>query len=256
MAEFPPIKGYVERAVRLALGNPIMAVCEKEKQIIEDAEINGLMDYYRLCPYIVRKFYSVQGVQNSTFSISFQEVIDQLPDNIRPYAHYLGILRDDITVGLSYQGLYSFDNYLLGTTLVNPLSSFSASGTIYSRTDFPLKQLAYGTINDLVSGEPVYNIDRVNKTVNFILPVTIGQLSVDHAVGFTCWDIVEMAHADLVAKYVCKHVLESIITSRTNVKLNADYSIDVSALQSQLEDIKKYLQENQTRYRRVPLIWG
>lgn len=256
MANFPPVRGYIERAVRLALGNPILSVCEKEKQIIEDAEINGLMDYYRLCPYILRKFYSVQGVKNSSFSISFKEVIDGLPDNIRPYAHYLGITRDDITVGLSYQGLYSFDNYLLGTTLVNPLSSFSASGTIYSRTDFPLKQLAYGTINDLVSGEPVYNIDRVNETVNFILPVTIGQLAVDHAIGFTCFDIVEMSHVDIVAKFVCKHVLESIITSRTSVKLQADYSIDVSALQSQLNEINKYLDENAHRYRRVPLIWG
>lgn len=256
MADFPPIKGYVERSIRLALGNPIMSVCEKEKQIIEDAEVNGLMDYYRLCPYLVRKFYSIQGVQNSSFSISFQEVIDSLPDNIRPYAHYLGITRDDVTVGLSYQGLYSFDNYLLGTTLVNPLSSFSASGTIYSRVDFPLKQLAYGTINDLVSGEPVYSINRVTKTVDFILPVQIGQLTVDHAIGFTCWDIVEMAHADFVAKFVCRHVLESIITSRTSVKLQADYSIDVSALQAKLDRINKYIEDNSHKYRRVPLIWG
>ena len=256
MADFPPTREYVERSIRLALGNPILAVCEKEQLIKEDAMANGLMDYYRICPYLVQKFYSIYGVKNSSFSVSFQEVIDSLPDNVRPYAHYLGITRHDVSVGLSYQGLYTFDNYLLGTNLVNPISSYSASGSLYSKTDFPLKQLAYNTINDLVTGETIYTIDRVNKTVNFILPVTIGQLVVDHAIGFTCWDVVEMSHCDFLSKLVCKRLLESIITSRTSAKLSMDYSLDTTAVQNQLSNLEKYISENVHKYRRVPLVWG
>ena len=144
----------------------------------------------------------------------------------------------------------------MGTNLVNPISSYSASGSLYSKTDFPLKQLAYNTINDLVTGETIYTIDRVNKTVNFILPVTIGQLVVDHAIGFTCWDVVEMSHCDFLSKLVCKRLLESIITSRTSAKLSMDYSLDTTALQNQLSNLEKYISENVHKYRRVPLVWG
>ena len=51
----PSMLDFVERTIRLALGNPIMLLCEKEKEIKEDAEYVGLMDYYSAyVSYIVR----------------------------------------------------------------------------------------------------------------------------------------------------------------------------------------------------------
>ena len=32
----PPIKDYVERTIRLSLGNPVMLLCEKEAQIKDE----------------------------------------------------------------------------------------------------------------------------------------------------------------------------------------------------------------------------
>lgn len=257
MAEcVPPIKDYVERTIRLSLGNPVMLLCEKEAQIKEDAEYVGLTDYYRLCPFVQRTFHNMSGMEGTSLSVTFKEVIDQLPEHVRKYAYYVGMLRVDVSIGMSYQGLYSFDNYLLGTPLVNPLAAYSGSGNLFSRTDFPLKQLAYTTTTDLTTGEPYYFINRANECVDFILPVTIGQLNVEHAIGFHCFDMVSPDHADLLSKFICKRLLESVITSRTSVKLKADFDIDVGALESQLGKIESFLKEEAPKYQKQNLIWG
>lgn len=257
MAEsVPPMLDFVERSIRLSLGNPIMLLCEKEKQIKEDAQYLGLMDYYRLCPFIQRTFHNLSGMNGTNLHIPFKEVISHLPERVQPHAYYVGVLRDDVTIGMSYQGLYSFDNYLLGTPLVNPLAAYSGSGNLFSRTDFPLKQLAYGTTTDLTTGEPSYIVNRIDECIDMILPVTIGQLYVEHAIGFKCWDMVEPSHGDLVSKMVCKRLLESVITSRTSVKLKFDYEIDVSALEKQLEKIDTFLKEESSKYQKNNIIWG
>ena len=89
-----------------------------------------------------------------------------------------------------------------------------------------------------------------------VLPVTIGQLYVEHALGFKCWDMVSPDHADLVSKFVCKRLLESVITSRTSVKLKSDYDIDVSALEKQLDKVDTFLKEEAPKYMRTNVIWG
>lgn len=257
MAEsVPPILDFVERTIRLSLGNPVMLLCEKEKQIKEDAEYVGLADYYRLCPYIQRTYHNLSGLEGTNLSIPFKQPIGMLPERVQKYAYYIGVLRDDVSIGMSYQGLYSFDNYLLGTPLVNPLAAYSGSGNLFSRTDFPLKQIAYGSTTDLTTGEPSYFINRAEECVDMILPVTIGQLYVEHALGFHCWDMVSPDHADLVSKFVSKRLLESVITSRTSVKLKSDYDIDVSALEKQLDKVDTFLKEEAPKYMKTNVIWG
>lgn len=252
----PSMLDFVERTIRLALGNPIMLLCEKEKEIKEDAEYIGLMDYYRLCPFIQRTFHTLSGMDGLNLSIPFSQPIGMLPKRIQQYAYYIGVVRADVSIGMSYQGLYSFDNYLLGTPLVNPLAAYSGSGNLFSRTDFPLKQLAYTTTTDLTTGEPSYIINRTEECVDVIGPVTIGQLMMEHGLGFHCWDMIEPSHVDLVSKFVCKRLLESVITSRTSVKLKSDFDIDVSALERQLDKIDNYLKDEAPKYQKQNLIWG
>ena len=252
----PPVLDYVERTIRLTLGNPIMLLCEKEKEIKEDAEKVGLMDYYRLCPFIQRTFHDLSGVEGLSISIPFSQPIGMLPKRVQDKAYYIGVLRQDVSIGMSYQGLYSFDNYLLGTPLINPLAAYSGSGNLFSRTDFPLKQLAYTSTTDLTTGEPTFIINRTEECIDVISPVTIGQLMIEHALGFYCWDMVEPSHFDLLSKFVCKRLLESVITSRTSVKLKSDFDIDVSALEKQLEKIETFMKEEAPKYQKQNLIWG
>lgn len=252
----PSMLDFIERTIRLSLGNPIMLLCEKEKEIKEDAMHVGLMDYYRACPFIQRTFHNLSGMEGLNISIPFAQPIGMLDEKVQPHAYYIGVVRADVSVGMSYQGLYSFDNYLLGTPLINPLAAYSGSGNLFSRTDFPLKQLAYTTTTDLTTGEPSFIINRTTETVDVIGPVTIGQLMIEHGLGFYCWDKIEPSHVDLVSKFICKRLLESVITARTTIKLKSDFDIDVSSLEKQLEKIETYLKEETSKYQRNNVLWG
>ena len=241
---FPSVRDIVRKHVNLELGAPILEVAEKEESIISDAMDLGLMDYWRVCPYIYRTSYPLNGAMGTTTEIPFDQIYNAIPNNKENVhgAYLLGIARSDIAVGAFNLGLYSFDQYLLGFNL-------------RQRTLDPLKQTLSATINDLVTGEVRHTVDRASKSVKFIFPVTIGQCIVDYGIGFYNWDMVDMAHMDLLCKIIAERVLQSIIVSRAAANLSGDYTITTDKLEARHNQLVEQLKDLKFRYMKQPLIW-
>lgn len=243
MDNFPGIKDLVERTLDLELGAPILEVAEKEQGLKKSSMDLALLDYWRCCPYILRVSYPLMGATATTVEDTFDNIIKKLPAEAQDGAYLLGVARTDVAVGAFNLGLYSFDQYLLGFNL-------------RQRTLDPLKQVLAASINDLVTGEVRSQVDRVNKKVKFIMPVTIGQCVVDYGIGFYKWDNVDMAHVGLLAKMAAEKFLQSVIVSRGSANLSGDYTITTDKLESRHAKLEEELKDLKWRYMKQPLIWG
>ena len=109
-----------------------------------------------------------------------------------------------------------------------------------------MKTLAYETYEHLSTGNAQYEIDRMHSTINITCPFGIGQLIIDHHVGFTTPALVDPTKVDMLCKFVSYRFIEAVIQSRSGIKLEADFEIATDALKErfnrlheQVEDIKK-----------------
>lgn len=243
MADLSKMNDYLAHALDLELGRPILDVADKEKVTIQYAIELGEQDYWRCCPYIHRVSYPLSGAVATSLRVSFDDIVKGLSKEVVDEAYFLGIVRTDVAIGAFNQGLYSFDQYLLGFN-------------VRQRTLDPLKQVLAATINDQVTGQVRYNINRVEKVIDYVLPVTIGQLIVDYGIGFhNRLDYIPQSHLEILTKFCAIRLLNSIIISRSAVTTTADYTISTAELKARLDNLEKEIEVLKANYFKLPMIF-
>ncbi len=239
MAKFSPIRDIIEDAITLDLANPGYTISVKE-QSLKDAAIRlGTMDYYRCWPMKIR-MSQVYTTSQTTGTITFDEIFSkgfpQIPEEQLPYAHFLGVLRVNKPSWNQRSNPNYFDRRLIGVQLDA------------GQMDI-LKMTLAETYEDLSTGQPQYEINRTNSTINVMFPFGLGQLIWDFAVGFTTPEYCEMAKVDFLCTFISYRLIESIIQARSGVKLDADFEISTAALEKRLD----YLQEKVDQIKKLSI---
>lgn len=229
MAKFSPINEIIEDAITLDLANPGYTISVKE-QSLKDAAIRlGTMDYYRCWPMKVRMtqtYSSTQTTSTITFDEIFAKGIPTIPEEQLPYAHFLGVMRVNRPSWNQRSNPNFFDRRLIGVQLDA------------GQMDI-LKSTLAETYEDLSTGQPQYEINRTNSTINVMLPFGLGQLIWDFAIGFSVPDYVEMSKVDFLCTFISYRLIESIIQARSGIKLDADFEISTAALEKRLDYLRE-----------------
>lgn len=228
MAKFSPINDVIEDAITLDLANPGYAISVKEQSLKNAAIRLGTMDYYRCWPMKVR-MTTVYSATQTTGTITFDEVfakgIPAIPEEQLPYAYFLGVMRVNRPSWNQRSNPNMFDRRLIGVQLDA------------GQMDI-LKSTLAETYEDLSTGQPQYEINRTNSTINVMHPFGLGQLIWDFGIGFTTPEYCEMAKVDFLCTFISYRFIESIIQARSGVKLDADFEISTEALEKRLEYLR------------------
>lgn len=231
---FSPIWLVIEDALNLDISNPGYNITSVEQGLRNSAIRLGTMDYYRYWPFRVRTVHRY-GMGKENLEIPFESIMQKVDDKWKPYAHYLGVLRMNKPSWNQLSNPMNFDRFLLGV---------STNSTYQNDI---LKTLTYETYEHLSTGAPQYEVDMMNARVKVTVPFGIGQIIIDHAIGFVTPELVEMTKVDWLCKFISYRFIESIINARSAVKLDSDFDISTEALKERLaklheevNNIKKY----------------
>lgn len=246
MGNFSPIRSIIDRAINLDLANPNLSISTKEALLKEDAITLGCLDYYRSFPMRItmQTAYNSGTTGMTTFNwaglvaptmvdgnmvIPFDDVFSRgtpkVPTEQMDHAHFLGVMRVERPAWNTYSNPSMWNKQLLGIQVDN--TQFDIMKTILSNT-----------LDDLSTGQPRYNINRMQNRIEVQLPWGFGQLSWDFAIGFDSPEYVEMTKVDFLCKFISLRFIESIIQARDGVKLDADFEISTEALQKRLEKLR------------------
>lgn len=244
--KFSPIHEVIQDALNLDLANPGYNISIKEESLKNSAIRLGCMDYYRAFPLkvVLASKYSMSG---GHLVIPFKRFFDmgnpKIPEEQQKYAHFLGIIRHNVPSWNQMSNPNNFDRQLLGVQ-VNP-----------SQYD-PLKSIAYETYEDWSHGQVSYQINRVNSTVDAIMPFGLGQIIWTAGIGFSSPEYVEMTKVDYLCKFISCRFIESIIQARTGVKLSADMEISTEALNKRLDWLREQVKDIQIKSKSHILQWS
>lgn len=247
MVDFTPIKDIIDRALALDVGNPNGAVSEQERLLRENAISLGTLDYYRTFPMrlTMSTTYNANnttttfdwagipplrkenGVVYITFDDFFLYATPKIPEEMKKYAYFLGILRMERPYWSSWSNPGAWERQMFG---------YQVSGT--QNFDI-MKTILNNTYDDLSTGQPRYMINRMQNRIDILQPWGFGQLSLEGAIGFTSPEFVEMSRVDNLCKFISLRFVESIIQARDGVVFDADFQINTDALQRRLETLKE-----------------
>lgn len=223
---FAPIWTFIEDAINLDISNPSYMISVKEQGLKHSAIRLGTTDYYRYWPFRVRTVHRY-GMSAENLNIPFEMIMAKIDDVWKPHAHYLGIMRINRPSWNQLSNPNNFDRYLLGVSL-NGNNNYDI-----------MKTLTYETYEHLSTGSPQYEVDMMHSTVKVTVPFGIGQLIIDHAIGFNTPEMVEMTKVDWLCKFISYRFIESIINARSAVQLDADFTISTDALKERLGRLKE-----------------
>lgn len=223
---FPPIYRIIADALNLDISNPGYKISVQEQGLRNAAIRLGTLDYYRYWPFRVRTVHRY-GMSAANLSIPFEEVMAKLDEEWRSHAHYLGIMRINKPSWNQLSNPYNFDRYLLGVS-VNGTNNYDI-----------MKTIAYETYEHLSTGAPQYEVDMMHSQIKVTVPFGVGQLIIDHAIGFESPDLVEMTKVDWLCKFISYRFIESVINARSSVVLKADFDISTDALKERLAKLKE-----------------
>ena len=247
MANFPKIRPLLEQALSLDLGNPNGTISNLERNIREQAITLGTLDYYRCFP-MKSVYITTYNSSTSGENVVWPGTAPMKDDN----GMYIDF-KDLLTRGQPAIPQEQLENaYVLGllsvtrpafSNLQNPsVWSTQMFGFIYgsSSTNVDItSQLVQNSYDELSTGQAEYWIDRTKNRIHLISPFGLGQISIISALGFTTPEYVDMSKFDWLCKFVSYRFIESIITARESLQLEADFTISTDALQRRLEKLKE-----------------
>lgn len=247
MANFPKIRPLLEQALSLDLGNPNGTISNLERNIREQAITLGTLDYYRCFP-MKSVYITTYNSSTSGENVVWPGTAPMKDDN----GMYIDIntMLTDSRPGIPSEQIG--DAYVLGllsvqrppfSNLQNPsVWSTQMFGFVYgsSATNVDITaQLVNNSYDELSTGQCEYWIDRTRNRIQIISPFGLGQISIIAAIGFTSPEYVDMSKFDWLCKFVSYRFIESVITARESLQLEADFTISTDALQRRLEKLKE-----------------
>lgn len=223
---FAPIWTFIEDALNLDIGNPGFMISAQEQGLKKSAIRLGTTDYYRYWPFRVRTVHRY-GMHAENLTIPFEMVMSKLDEEWKSHAHYLGIMRINKPSWNQLSNPANFDRYLLGVSLDG------------SNNYDIMKTIAYETYEHLSTGAPQYEVDMMHSLIKVTVPFGVGQLIVDHAIGFDTPEMVEMTKVDWLCKFISCRFIEAVIQARSGVVLDSDFTISTEALKERLNKLRE-----------------
>jgi hypothetical protein len=110
-----------------------------------------------------------------------------------------------------------------------------------------------------ITGEIEVHYAHVNKLVTFLTPNCYGEFSVFYGFAFSeasGLDYIPFDEIDLLRKMVACEFLDMIITSRSQVKLTADYNRDTGDLIDKRDNVKVEVDKALSDQVIYPFQWG
>lgn len=247
MADFGPIRKIVDQALSLDVANPNLAISEKESLLKETAISLGTLDYFRTFPMksVYVTTYNTSGGGQTTFNwagisapytdnggmyIPFEDILTKgnpsVPADQLGNAYFLGVFRIERPYWSNYSNPSLWERHLFGYQVSS--TNFDLMGNVLSNT-----------YDEISTGQPTCQIDRMNNRINVLSPWGFGQLALFCGIGFTSPEYVEMTKVDYLCKFISLRFIESIIQARDGVKLSADFEISTAALQDRLKKLRE-----------------
>lgn len=248
MADFYPIKEIIDNAIALDLGNPNLAISQKEALLKDKAIMLGTLDYFRSFPMRISMctaYSSSTGgvstfdwnsmvrpeMENGMLVIPFKQIFSQgvpsIPADQIDNAHFLGVMRCERPAWNTWSNPGMWNMQMFGIQVGN--NNFDINKTILSNT-----------LDDFSTGQPRYTINRMKNRIEVLQPWGFGMLSWDFAIGFNSPEYVEMTKVDYLCKFISYRFIEAIIQARDGVHIEADdFTISTEALQKRLERLRE-----------------
>ena len=250
------VRGWVDNYLKSNLGEPILQTIGVEGDSIVPAIKNALVSYWTAFPYISslgheagrnsgRLFITEDSIRERTFGSNW---------SANEKAVLLGIVRIDESNPVHPQ----LDSLLFGRGGGPGFGSFSRQNWLGRAVNLE-QTLLQNTEQDIVRGEVGYNYDPIHR--RFIFDVPYGQVSLVVWWSFGFFDDVDLlfmqeSHMTIFSKMVLYEFLNIIVKGRSSVEISNDVQINISALESQMSDLKSELQEELQLFVQTPLVYG
>lgn len=241
---------WVNNYLRTNLGEPILSLLESEVIAIDSALKNALMQYWISLPYIHQIPYEDDGedrrivTEDSVLSHAFPT-----DSSVRDGATVLGVVRID-------ERPLTTISRLLGETGRNLNKS---RREFHARSLNMEKELLKATERDTWTGEVSFLHDPVNRTYLFDVPETGVRYIVWWTIAFFSdleLKYLKSSHLAMFAKMVLYEYLNLVVKARSSVEISNDVQINISALESQMGDIKGEFREELSNFVITPAIYG
>jgi hypothetical protein len=238
--------------IKSQLGDPIVKSITEESDTIQTAINNALVSYWLAFPYTWRTNYSsaargtvVDTVQNITNNAFMDQPAAQAS------AYFLGVSRiEDGALGAIGNNI---DSYLLGVPYPNP------SYKVYPGSLDLAEIVRYRTEVSIITGEIEVEYDEVLGVIRYITPNAYGQFTAFYAFGFdesVGLQYLPNRQIDLFRKMACVNFLDIVISARSNIAVNADFKLDMTALTKKRDDLQEKVDKEVTDQMIIPIYWG
>lgn len=210
----------IDDRLALAIATPGFLITVAEQKIKHIAIKTGLREFFRYWPWRFRgsRVYRQSGEEIAlTFDEIFANSKPQIPEEQQKHAYFLGVSRINNPSWNQMSNPNMFDRQLLGVQI--------------SANNFnPLTQLTYETYEDLSRGQAQLDFNTVDNTIYIMAPFGLGNFILDFAVGFDDVEYVPASREEWLCDLIEYRFLNSIITMRSSVALDADFTISVEAI--------------------------
>lgn len=227
------MKKAVSERLELAIATPGFLISVPEQKLRDHAINTGLREYFRYWPWRFRgsRVYKQSGEE---IAITFEEVFatstPKIPAEQQKHAYFLGVSRLNNPSWNQMSNPNMWDRQLLGVQI--------------SANNFnPLTQVTYETYEDLSRGQAQLDFNTVNDTIYIMAPFGLGNMILDFAVGFDDLDYVPPSREEWLCDLIEYRFLNSIITMRSSVALDADFTISVEALRARCDVLLQKIEE-------------
>lgn len=228
-------KDYIIKYIKSIIGDPIISAISEESDAINIAIELAQGEYWISFPFIHEESFSITHNSQSKKISSIESLKESIFQNqtIRDKSYYIGIIRID------KKDVYE------GSTLASTLDAYLLNRpTLIDTYDLERFQLQK-TKSNLLQGSIEFKIDEINKTIEYILPYGFLQFTVFHAFGFVDDELnfIEQNRLSLFAKMCCLRYLDIIISSRSSIELQGDFTVNIQYLENRKNELREEVTE-------------
>lgn len=250
---------YVRSFVCSFSGIPVLSEVSQEARAFDYALRVALRAYWTASPYEYFETLVFKGSSSNVERDINDLLVKAFPNqSLREKAYYIGPVRisesDSVPLG-------NWDSWLLGLPRGSSYSSLVGGGRLHSSgfkwamTNFDSVSL-HSTILDMISGKLEYYIDPVKNMLYLIVPHGVNVLGIWHGFGLDdeSLDTIPNRHITTFAKICAYHYLVTIVSARSSVQIESDFSIRTDFLESKISELKEELKEETSKFS-FPLLW-
>jgi len=246
------MREYVEKeALRLA-GAPILANELDRNNFFSEVVEPALYEYFIYAPF---EYVSTFDYSSSGSSVNITRVVE--PPDVE------GLYGTDWPQGLKAEhiGLTGFNykplDYLgYETTLLGlDRSPVALVGDIESMMQLNTQRQLLSDVNSQAVGDEMFLWDPVIRKYKIFIPGP-GKVSMVFGYRLNRVDRVKPSHAIAFAKIVARKFLELMVSARSAVVISSDITLDITSMQTRLDQILETFEEDMEAIATPVLSWG